>query len=910
MMTSMGRRDFLKWAGVAGSGVLFGDGVFAFNKFEPVKRLSAAHVYRGWEDLYRKELAWDAVGHSAHCINCYGNCAFKVYVKDGIVMREEQLATYPRLNNELPDFNPRGCQKGAVHADEMYAANRIRFPMKRTGERGEGHWKRLSWDQALTEIADKVLDIVEKHGPSGLLASSTGLLSDVRGAAPFRFMALTGTATKDHASTTADLATGLKLAFGRSWFQSSTTDRLFDADYLLISGCNPNVTRIPDAHFIWEAKYRGCRVVITAPDYNPSTIHADQWLPVKAGSDPFLMMSINYVLIKEGLIAWNFVREQTDMTLLVRRDNKRLLRQSDVEAGGRDDVFYLWDRRTGRAVVAPGTQGSARKTIALESLDPALEGLYNVNGIAVRPVYESIREEVMKFSPESTAATTGIHPDLVYREARAIAKAKNMIILGGESIPKYSNGILTLWGQALLMALTGHCGPNGEIQYVGPEWASAAFLQLCFPKPQRCSAGGIAEWMLGGQEEVARAYFDQVKLKEATGYNIEELQAMLKESLDKGWMPYWGPHYGMILWGDNLLRRNMAQGQYKEKVLAQASELFVNINTHMNTSALWADYVLPAASHYEAWDTRTGLYHRYMNVFTAPAAPVGEARPDWDITSALCEKIQERARARGVGKIDDPAFGVTRNFDTVYDDFTMGGKLKTAKDATRWLVDNSPELGGKTLEQGAKTGYFLIDKHALGEHFTVDSREIAIPWGKQVTEKKPYPTLSGRISFYIDHDWFLKLGTEVPTARRHAGRDCSPYPLGVLSPHTRWGIHASWRANKYMLRLQRGEPHVYVNPKLAAARGITDGSRVRVFNSIGEFYAQAKFYPSAPPDSIMMEHAWEGFQFQNGKHIGYVSAPMLQPLEMVGNWGHLKFALWDWNPNQIIHATGVDIEPA
>lgn len=82
-------------------------------------------------------------------------------------MREEQLATHPRFKDCVPDLNPRGCQKGAVHSDAMYNRDRIRFPMKRIGYRGTGKWRRLSWDQALTEIADKIIDINRARGPAG-----------------------------------------------------------------------------------------------------------------------------------------------------------------------------------------------------------------------------------------------------------------------------------------------------------------------------------------------------------------------------------------------------------------------------------------------------------------------------------------------------------------------------------------------------------------------------------------------------------------------------------------------------------------------------------------------------------------------------------------------------------------------
>ena len=159
-MQTVTRRDFLGATALTGIGVLTADGAWALNKLEPLSdTLNQEYPYRAWEDLYRDEFTWDHVGYAAHCINCVGNCAFRIYAKDGIVLREEQLAEYPQINPDTPDANPRGCQKGAIHSAAMYEGDRLRYPMKRAGERGEGKWQRISWDQATTEIADKIIDI-------------------------------------------------------------------------------------------------------------------------------------------------------------------------------------------------------------------------------------------------------------------------------------------------------------------------------------------------------------------------------------------------------------------------------------------------------------------------------------------------------------------------------------------------------------------------------------------------------------------------------------------------------------------------------------------------------------------------------------------------------------------------------
>jgi complex iron-sulfur molybdoenzyme family reductase subunit alpha len=102
----------------------------------------ATYPYRGWESLYRRQFTWDRVVRSTHSANCTGSCSWKVYVKDGVMLREEQAGDYPAIHADLPDYNPRGCQKGACFVEYVYGAQRLKYPLIRTGERGEGKWRR------------------------------------------------------------------------------------------------------------------------------------------------------------------------------------------------------------------------------------------------------------------------------------------------------------------------------------------------------------------------------------------------------------------------------------------------------------------------------------------------------------------------------------------------------------------------------------------------------------------------------------------------------------------------------------------------------------------------------------------------------------------------------------------------
>ncbi len=910
-MKKLDRRGFLKVSGVAGISALSAEKAFSLTTLRPLHdTLSTDYPYRGWEDVYRREYEHEESGFAAHCVNCHGNCAFKILTRDGIVIREEQLAQYPQVNENTPDTNPRGCQKGAIHSQAMYDADRIRYPMKRIGERGEGKWQRISWDQASDEIADKIIDLYEEFGP-GCLAThtGTGTVSNGKIAAGLRFAALLGGVQEDALTDVGDGQSGQYLAYGEN-MDNATSDAWFDADYLLLSFLNVNVTRIPDAHYVCEAKYNGARVVSVSPDYNPTAIHADRWLNVKPGADPFLYMSMVYTLLDEDLIDRAFIKEQTDLTLLVREDNRKLLRESDLVEGGGDQVLYYWDKASNQAVAAPGTMGNDTKSIALDGADPALEGRFEVDGIAVQPAFVHMKAEAMKFSPESTREKTGIHPDLVREEARAFAAAKKAVIAGGFASAKMLNGIYIQWTQILLCALTGHGGDKGgywsPFGFMGFETSFfLGFIQT--GKMPRFECGGLGEYVHGKKIIEARAHYDNEKLKARTGFDVEEMQAMIDEAISTQQMPVYSGLKGAILQADNKFQRNKGPN-YRERILELYSELFVNINVRMDSTAEYADYVLPAAGHYEGWDFRITPMHRFGNFFTAPVKPVGEAMPEWEMYVLLTRKIQEKAKARGIDAYQDGPF--ERDLKTIHDEYTMAGALMTAEQQVRFLVENSPQYAGQSYDDAVKQGFIAVGSSPSPASAKVTPDQPVQAWRAQTQDKTPYPNLSGRITFYCDHEWFEKLESMVPTARDNAGPEASSFPYTFYTPHTRWGIHSTWRSNKYMMRQQRGEPFVYINPDLAAKKGIVDGGHVRVFNGIGEFYAQAKITPTVRDNQVMMEHAWEPHQMRERKGLNQVVATLIQPLELVGNWGHLKFDMYKWNPNGLANETGVDIEVA
>ena len=327
-------------------------------------------------ERYRKRWRWDSVAKGTHLLNCWyqRNCAYNVYVRDGAVAFEEPAAEYPRTNSSVPDFNPRGCQKGACYGVNMNQPLRVTHPLKRAGARGEGAWEQVTWDEALTEIADRMLDVLVRDGPEALVfdGNATGLAS---AAAVHRIAYQLGGLTMDLNTEVGDEQQGAAVTFGTP-IACRSADDYFNSDLILIWGGNPAYTQIPNFHFLAEARYNGARIVTIAPDYNASAVHADRWISVRPGTDAALALAMAQVVISEDLHDADFVREQTDLPLLAHRDTGRFLRESDVKRGGKDDVFYVFDEGTKKPAKAP------RHTLRLGKLVPALDGEFDVQTLA------------------------------------------------------------------------------------------------------------------------------------------------------------------------------------------------------------------------------------------------------------------------------------------------------------------------------------------------------------------------------------------------------------------------------------------------------------------------------------------------------------------------------------------------
>ncbi|HVM98477.1 MAG TPA: molybdopterin-dependent oxidoreductase, partial [Candidatus Acidoferrales bacterium] len=480
------RRDFLRTTGAAAVSLGLTRLQFAAATAEGQVAGAAAPAvlpdYRAWEDIYRQRWVWDRVVSGTHTMtNCVSGCAWNLYVKDDMVWREEQKSPYTASSPGLPDFNPRGCQKGACGSSLMYSPSRVRYPLRRVGERGEGRWQRISWDDALATVAKAMVDAIEKEGPASILCElGPNIGAGPNSAAPIRFFRMLGSPSTDSMAQIGDLSVGATITLGNG-HPCGSSDDWWRSSYLVLWAFNPSATRIPDAHFLYEARYRGAKLVTICPDLNNSSIHADLWLNPRPGTDAALALGAAQVIISENLYNAGYVAEQTDLPLLVRRDNGRFVRESDLKKAGSNSAFYVWDAGQEQPVPAPGSGNlEGLETNGIRP-DLGFSGTMTIGGksVAVRTVFSLLRERLDRdYRPQQVAEITGVSAATLQQFARELAHAPAALILSQWGQCKFLHADLAQRAQILLASLTGNLGRAGGGWRAGGFFAPEGFALL------------------------------------------------------------------------------------------------------------------------------------------------------------------------------------------------------------------------------------------------------------------------------------------------------------------------------------------------------------------------------------------------------------------------------------------------
>ncbi|NUS49810.1 MAG: nitrate reductase subunit alpha [Nocardioidaceae bacterium] len=386
---------------------------------------------RAGDVFYRDRWSHDKVVRSTHGVNCTGSCSWKVYVKDGIITWESQQTDYPSVGPDRPEYEPRGCPRGAAFSWYTYSPTRVRHPYVRgvlldmyreakgrlgdpvlawaeiTGDpdrrrryqraRGKGGLVRASWNEAVEIAAAAHVHTIKTYGPDRCAGfSPIPAMSMVSHCVGTRFVQLIGGVMTSFYDWYADLPVASPQMFGDQTDVPESGD-WWDATYLVLWGSNVPVTRTPDAHWMAEVRYRGTKVVTVSPDYADNTKFADEWVPAHAGTDAALAMAMGHVVLKEHFVDRqtpffvDYVRRYTDLPFLVRLDPHgedgayvpgKFLTAADLPGHEAPEDAWktvLLDAATGRPVVPNGSMGfryaesgKGRWNLDLEGVTPAL----------------------------------------------------------------------------------------------------------------------------------------------------------------------------------------------------------------------------------------------------------------------------------------------------------------------------------------------------------------------------------------------------------------------------------------------------------------------------------------------------------------------------------------------------------
>ncbi len=938
----LSRRGFLKIAALSSLAVGSMSSTSMALKLSKLQVVSNPfkYPYRGWEKFYRNQWEWDHVARSTHSVNCTGSCSWLVYTKDGIIVREEQSSDYALVQPGMPDYNPRGCNKGACYSVEyIYGDRRVKYPLLRVGKRGEGKWKRISWEEAGDIFAEKLIENIKKHGFDSIfyftVIPAMSLISFVSGA---RFAHITGGVIMSFYDWYSDLPPGSPITFGVQTDVPESADWI-NAKYIILWGSNISVTRIPDAHYVWEAKYRGAKVAAVFPDYNPTARQADLFLSVNPGTDLALILSVIREIMENNLYDALYVKEQTDLPLLVNVKTRRFLRESDLKEGGSDKKFYWYDTKSGKIVPVN------MKNLHLNGVDPALGGSYRVklkdgSEAEVQPVFEILRRKLKEYTPEYAEKLTGVNRNLIKHFAHDIARVAKetggkVMVIHGNGINQWFNNDLNNRSIILLLALLGAIGKQGGgfAHYVGQEkiWPAPGFFYLLAkagmpkglrgPKHQRFQNTTLWSYVHAEvpdpspqqlkAEKIPRSVreyiYESVKKWESGDNTWQRLypRGCLDENYVKTGKPVRDPKM-MIIWRANYL--NQAKGySYVKDTLWKKLDFIVDINFRMDTTALNADLVLPAATHYEKWDINDTDLHSFLIPFTPAVPPLYESKTDWKIWEFLARKVSEKAKKMGLKPMKDEEFGIYRDLTKTHEIFTMNGKISDDVKAISVILNHAPQTKGiKFSDTIQKPMRF----RSSGKHWTGYLRKGKpyTAFTKMTEGKKPYQTLVKRQQFYIDHEWFLEMGEELPVYRPPLSEGEGKYPLRFITPHGRWSIHSTWRDAPTMLRLQRFRPVVKISPHDAKERGIKDNDWIRVYNDNGSFVAKAYIMGSLKPGEVIMDHGWETYMDLLRGGFQSVAPIRVKPTQLAGGYGQLHFKLNYWGPTGVQKDTMVQIE--
>ncbi len=280
---TMTRRRFMQWLTAAGAAAALPCGLF-----KPQTVSAAGIVYEGGYETFR----------NACPRNCYDTCAIVTYVKDGVAQFVEGAPESTYTNGGL-------CVKGHSYIRQLYSPDRIKYPMVQEG-RGSGNWKRVSWEEALTRISKKLIEINEKDGSMlGLaLTKYSGNFGITNYGVEGMFSSLGYTTRMVGTPCWPAGIDAQNYDMGNMW--CNDPEDMVNARYIILWGVNPAWCSVHSMKYIYEAKKRGAKVLCIDPVLTQTSVKADEYWQVQTSEDGALALGMARHILDKGMVdrAW------------------------------------------------------------------------------------------------------------------------------------------------------------------------------------------------------------------------------------------------------------------------------------------------------------------------------------------------------------------------------------------------------------------------------------------------------------------------------------------------------------------------------------------------------------------------------------------------------------------------------
>ena len=732
------------------------------------------------------------------CRLCYGRCGILGHVRDGRVVKIEG-------NPEVPSNEGTLCSRAYAIPQLMYSPYRLQYPMRRVGQRGEGKWQRISWDEAMDTIARKLKEIQEKYGGHTIVHQyGTGRDMYLISAIGRCFMELGSTST-----------------FGVGnlcWLGSYMVSRRIYGDETQYTGWDAGQTKLiihwarqerSRGYYDWllvkRAKDRGVNYIVVDSRFTSAASKADLWLPVRPGSDMALVLAFIHILINENLYDKEFVTRWTNGPFLVKPDGW-LLTQKDLDPNGNSKQYIVWDE------TSKGPKSWDSKKMDWESPDvkPALLGSYRIGNTEYKTAFQLLVESVREWTPEKAAEVTWVPAEKIRQAALLYGQnSPGACFSRGQKVEFSINTSGIAHAFTIMMAIAGNFDVPGG-QNIAREPANGAEAMLFDLVPPK---GELRLKTLANLEKYSVCPGKQKILGELGGFGAATTHAMVT---GKPFQPhfYWGQTSEPIISVED--GREVLEGFKK-------LDFIVNVDLFMTPTGEMADIVLPAAhpnevDRIEYAHSGHGWPASHTTLIRQPLSPpLGEARDDFDIIFDLAKRV-----------------GVNMGWKDKYEyfDFLMKPVKMTFEDL-RKKVSITRQPSYRRFE----TGKLRRDKKPGFEtptgKFNLYSEDLKrFGWG-------PLP-------FYI----------EPPISPYSTPELLRDYPyILITGGRSHAFFHTEHRQSPWMREIHTF-PTVQINPDTAAKLGIAAGDWVWIETPHGKCRQRAQLTQAVHPQVIHADHDW------------------------------------------------------